>query len=165
MRSVSSTDEIFLARIASAACKAVAKSSSCGTAATAAPCALFPDAKGEEFCAAAPGFAAEGWANISEVGRVDAARASGTVARKSRRFICGMVKAAHRTRNPEQKVWNEMRKGALFDDHSSPRLGERVRHPPCSSVFNLFSPPETPSSLSGTDRADRGAPSGRPLAL
>jgi hypothetical protein len=33
-------------------------------------------------------------ANISDTGKVDAARASGTVARKSRRFICEMVKGA-----------------------------------------------------------------------
>src|ERR1041385_4879516 len=98
MRSVSSTDEIFFVRIASAACKAVAKSSSCGRDATLG--GLFCAADGEEFCATTSGSAAENGANISEGGRVDAARASGTVVRKSRRFICGMVKGAHRTRNP-----------------------------------------------------------------
>ena len=100
MRSVSSTDETFFVRMASVACKAVAKSSSCGTLAGAAPRALLCDAEGEEPCLAASGSAAAVAANISETGRVDAARASGTVARKSRRFICEMVKGAQRTRKP-----------------------------------------------------------------
>jgi hypothetical protein len=50
-------------------------------------------ADGEEFCSPAPCFVAAGAANISEAGKVDAARASGTEARKSRRFICEIVKA------------------------------------------------------------------------
>src|SRR5579871_1917100 len=89
MRCVSSTDEIFFVRIASAACKAVAKSSACGV-------------EGAEFCAMSSCFAAVVAANISKAGKVDAARASGAVARKSRRFICEMVKGARRTRNPKR---------------------------------------------------------------
>src|SRR6266853_4845556 len=99
MRSVSSTDETFFARIASAACKAVANSSSDGTAAALG--VLFCGADGEELCAAGEAAVV---ANISEVDRVDAARASGTVARKSRRFICGMVKAEHATCNPARSA-------------------------------------------------------------
>jgi len=89
MRSVSSTDEICLVRIASAACRAVAKSSSWADGAE--------DFAGfgvgdEAFCVAVFDFAPSLSARTLEgVNAVDA-RAIGMVARKSRRFICGMVK-------------------------------------------------------------------------
>src|SRR6185312_10323579 len=93
MRSVSSKDEVFFVRMASAACKAVAKSSSC-----AAGAAAFWTADDEEFChvdfngGAVP-------AKTSVEGKAVAARANGTEARKSRRFIMqnakgGSVKGA-----------------------------------------------------------------------
>src|SRR5712675_2211453 len=86
MRSVSSTDEMCFVRIASAACKAVAKSSSCADGA-------------EDFAGAAtdcedisvagfdfpPSLSARTLEGVNAV----AASASGTVERKSRRFICG----------------------------------------------------------------------------
>jgi len=73
--------------MASAACKAVAKSSSCATGT-----AAWPGADGEEFCRAELNEEAVS-AKTSVEGKAVAARASGAEARKSRRFICGMVKA------------------------------------------------------------------------
>src|ERR1041385_4063378 len=96
MRWVSSTDETFFVRMASAASNAVAKSRSWTAA---APEALLCDAGIEQFCAPALLFAGASSAKISETGRVEAARASGTVARKSRRFICEMVKGGEGRRN------------------------------------------------------------------
>src|SRR5579864_7822474 len=134
MRSVSSTDEIFFVRIASAACKAVAKSSACGAVA-AAPCVLFCEADGAEFCAVA------GSPNISEAGRVDAARASGTVARKSRRFICEMVKGARRTRNPADRMFDDALEHLtrLFTQfHGSSR--ERGKEAPFRDLYFSYLP-------------------------
>src|ERR1051326_8343761 len=87
MRWVSSTDETFFVRMASAASNAVAKSRSWTAA---APEALL--------CGAGT-VAGAGSAKISGRGKVDAARASGTVERKSRRFICEMVKGGEGRRN------------------------------------------------------------------
>jgi hypothetical protein len=122
MRWVSSTDEIFFVRMASAACRAVAKSSSGG-------------ADGEEFCSPAPCFVAAGAANISEAGKVDAARASGTEARKSRRFICEIVKAEKGSCKPKQ-----VRQAILFVFHGSgiSRTTRRKFFEP------FFTPKETP---------------------
>jgi hypothetical protein len=78
MRSVSSKDEIFFVRMASADCKAVAKSSS-----GAAGAAILPGADDEELCRDAEAVAAK----TSVEGKAVAARAKGTEARKSRRFI------------------------------------------------------------------------------
>jgi hypothetical protein len=88
IRSVSSTDETFFERIASAARKAVAKSSSFADA----PDALAAfGSDGEELCKAGFDVAAALSGKTLEAGNAVAARASGTVLRKSRRFICGMV--------------------------------------------------------------------------
>src|SRR5579859_4985292 len=91
---MSSTDDILRVRIASAACKAVAKSNSL--------------VAGEDaFGGVRTGIEELGPGKISEsmsaAGIALAARASGTVARKSRRFIRGMVNderpAAHSYRS------------------------------------------------------------------
>src|SRR6478672_2510362 len=102
MRSVSSTDEIFFVRIASAACKAEAKSSWFAAGATAVPEFPFRGADGEAFGPAKSDFAAVISAETLDRGNVVAATASGTEARKSRRFICGMVKAKWNWRNSEE---------------------------------------------------------------
>ena len=91
MRSVSSTDEICLVRIASAACRAVAKSSSWVDGAE--DFAGF--GVGDEAFCVGPSLSAR---TLEGVNAVDA-RAIGMVARKSRRFICGMVKDEVGTRN------------------------------------------------------------------
>jgi hypothetical protein len=86
---VSSTDENFFERIASAACKAVAKSSSFADA----PDALASfGSDGEELCKAEFDVVVALSGKTLEAGNAVAARASGTEARKSRRFMCGMVK-------------------------------------------------------------------------
>src|ERR1051326_96569 len=80
IRWVSSSEDIFRVRIASAACNAVAKSSSCG-----AKAGSLAGGKG-----LAAGEAVLFWPRIP-AGIALAASTSGTAARKSRRFISGII--------------------------------------------------------------------------
>ena len=96
MRLVSSTDEIFFVRIASAASNAVAKSSSCAAGPDSFADLLELSFRGPAEESAFP----DGTPSADEKGNAVAAIASGTVVRNSRRFIRGMVKGEARRRNP-----------------------------------------------------------------